>query len=105
MAAELQVDCGEMPLDLRNMAQGAIKYKCLPGNPANFCFQCNPEEGEYDFQSVQAKVAQIVDSLPRAHMESFAEVVLDWECQGAHGCLELLETISKKQDFPLFYVV
>ena len=51
--AALQVDCGEMLLDLRrNMAQVkcAIKYKCLPGHPTNICFQGNPVEveGEYD---------------------------------------------------------
>ena len=62
-----------------------------------FCFQDNPEDGEYDehFQLFQSKVAEIMDTLLEAHMESLAEVIPALECQGADVCLELYEKCFK----------
>ena len=96
--ADLQVDCDKMPLDRRrNMAQvkSALKYKCIPGHPTSFCFSGNPAGGEYDknFQPIQSKVAEIMDTLPVDRMESLAEVIPSWECQEAHVCLEFHENI------------
>ena len=85
--AARQVDCGEMPLDLRhnfNWVKSTIKYKYVKGNPASNCFQESVQFGAENyantFRPVFAKVREVLKALPLAHMEVDEVVIPGCEC-------------------------
>lgn len=98
----LQVDCGEMPLQLRRLqlqCKAALKYRSNPGLPTNDCFQeCWQEEyGTYEgsFRSIFAKTKEIMRNLPIANEEIVVENIPFWECDGGKLSTELSKVITK----------
>jgi ribonuclease HI len=107
--AALQVECGEMPLDLRrNMkqVQSALKYKAFPDHTAAGCYQSSvfTRHGRYNehFCPIQNKVSEIVGKMPSCHEEKVAAGVPSWEFNLPDINLELKEHISKKFDHPMY---
>ena len=107
--AALQVDCGEMLLDLRwkhNQITTALKCNYNTGNPTSQCFivsrlnlLCFGGSNSH-FQPIVKNVHEVVEIMPKAYKEIIAQIILKWEYGGLDVCTLHHERMSKKQDFP-----
>ena len=100
----LQVDCGEMPLELRRLqlqCKAMLKYKSFKNHPTNTCFQ-NGWQEEYgvfkdSFRTIYSKTKDIIENLPKANDIIVVENIPSWEYEGCITSLELSKIINKNE--------
>lgn len=100
----LQVECGDMPLDLRRLwlqCKLAVKYKFNPNHPTSACFK-EAYDGKYQdsFNSIFNKVNEYTKDLNIEGQEIIVDNIPYWECGDIKVCLDLANNISKK-DIPV----
>ena len=104
--AALQVDCGELPLDLqrlRGQVRCAVKAMAFPSHPVFQSFQeyGGSKIGSKEFRPIVDKIGEMLQAVPNIVSEKWP-VIPSWEFDWPDIVIDINKEVSKKRDSPQF---